>query len=100
MKNQNLFKFPSLECKNITLSLNNEFLKKNQILNSSLEIKLKRTNPNSNIIRQASCIAPRFVQNIYSSFASKDVYEFSLKILQEQFPFKYNRIHLGLAMIL
>ena len=95
LKNQNLFKFPSLECKNITLSLNNEFLKKNQILNSSLEIKLKRTNPNSNIIRQASCIAPRFVQNIYSSFASKDVYEFSLKILQEQFPFKYNRITLG-----
>ena len=28
LKNQNLFKFPSLECKNITLSLNNEFLKK------------------------------------------------------------------------
>ena len=52
---------------------------KNQILNSGLEIKLKRTNPNSNIVREASCIAPRFVQNIYSSFFSKDVYEFSFE---------------------
>ncbi len=95
LKNQNLFNFPSLECKNITLSLNNDFLKKNQILNSGLELKLKRTNPNSNIVREASCIAPRFVQNIYSSFFSKDVYEFSLKIIQEQFPFNYNRVVLG-----
>ena len=95
LKNQKLFKFPNLECKNITLSLNNKFLKKNQILNSGLEIKLKRTNPNSNIVRQASCIAPRFVQNLYSSFVSKDVYEFSLKLVQEQFPFNYNRITLG-----
>ena len=34
LKKQNLFKFPNLECKNITLSLNNEFLKKNEILKS------------------------------------------------------------------
>ena len=95
LKSQNLFKFPSLECKNITLSLNKEFLEKNKILNSGLEINLKRTNPNSNIVRQASCIAPRFVQKIYTSFYSKDVYEFSLKLIQEQFPFQHNRITLG-----
>ncbi len=96
IKSQNIFEFPTLECKNITLSLNNKIIKNEKILNSGLELKLKRTKPNSNIIRQASCIAPNFVQNIYSSFMSNDVYEFTLKIIQEQFPFSFNRIALGL----
>ena len=95
IKEQKLFNFPVLECKNITLSLNNDLIKNENILNSGLEIKLKRTNPNSNIIRQASCVAPKFIQKIYSSFSSKDIYEFNLKIIQEQFPYNYNRIELG-----
>ena len=30
--------------------------------------------------------------NIYSSFKEKDVYEFNLSILHEQFPYRNNRI--------
>ena len=71
------------------------FRLKKKILNSGLTIKLKRTTPYTNLIRQASCVAPKFIQNIYSSFKEKDVYEFYLSIIQEQFPYRDNRIELG-----
>ena len=93
--NQNVYNFPTLECRNIQLSLSNDIPLKKKILNSGLTIKLKRTTPYTNLIRQASCVAPKFIQNIYSSFKEKDVYEFYLSIIQEQFPYRDNRIELG-----
>jgi len=95
LQNQNVYNFPTLECRNIQLSLSNDIPLKKKILNSGLTIKLKRTTPFTNLIRQASCVAPKFIQNIYSSFKEKDVYEFYLSIIQEQFPYRDNRIELG-----
>jgi len=95
LENQKIYNFPTLECKNIELSLNNNIQIKKKILNSALIIRLKRTTPYTNFVRQASCVAPKFIQNIYSSFKEKDVYEFNLSILQEQYPYRNNRIELG-----
>jgi len=95
LKKKNISNFPTLECKNISLSLNKNFQSLENILNSGIQLKLKRASPNSNLIRQANCVAPRFIQNIYSSLMSKDVYEFNLSIIQEQFAYKNNRIELS-----
>ena len=95
LQNQNIYNFPTLECRNIHLSLNNKIPLKKRILNSGLDIDIKRTTPYTSLIRQASCVAPKFIQNIYSSFKEKDVYEFNLSIIQEQFPYRNNKIELG-----
>ena len=72
LKSQNLFKFPSLECKNITLSLNKEFLEKNKILNSGLEINLKELTPT-----QILFVKPHVLrQDLFKKF----IHHFTLKM--------------------
>ena len=80
---------PNLECENLQLSLNELFQRKNNVLNSAVSFRFKRVNTSSNLIKQAACVAPKFIQKIYSSIKEKDVYEFSLSIIQEQQP-SYN----------
>lgn len=87
--------FPLIECENINLSLNKNHQNNDAILNSGLTIKLKRATPYTDIVRQASCVAPRFIQNIYSSLKEKDVYEFNLSIIQEQAPYSENKVVLS-----
>ena len=58
---------PNLECENLQLSLNELFQRKNNVLNSAVSFRFKRVNTNSNLIKQAACVAPKFIQKIYSS---------------------------------
>ena len=84
--------FLPVVCENIQLSLNKDKIKNINILNSAVNIDLERVTPTSSIIHQASCVAPKFVQKLYNSISSQDVYKVNLSMLQEQFPSRDNLI--------
>ena len=87
--------FLPIVCENIQLSLDKDKIKKRNILNSAVEINLERATPTSEIIHQASCVAPKFIQKIYNSINSQDIYKVNLSMLQEQFPTRENLIKLS-----
>ena len=95
LNRMNINQFPITECENIQFSLNKDQVMNKDILNSAVNLKLQRVTANSSIIKQASCVAPKFIQKIYNSLNKQNVYKFNLNILQEQFPYENNSIELS-----
>ena len=95
-KKNNLNNIPILTCKNlINISANNEFIKKNKILNVGLYFYFEKINENNNLFKQVRCVAPNFIKNIYEKSKVKEKYKISIDILQEQKAIANNKIELS-----
>jgi hypothetical protein len=95
-KRNNLNNIPILTCKNlINISANNEFIKKNKILNVGLYLNFEKINDNNNLFKQVRCVAPNFIKNIYENSKVKEKYKISIDILQEQKAISNNKIELS-----
>lgn len=85
-----------MTCKNlINISANNEFIKKNKILNVGLYFYFEKINENNNLFKQVRCVAPNFIKNIYEKSKVKEKYKISIDILQEQKAIANNKIELS-----
>lgn len=92
--NMNLNDHPFIDCENLNFSLQSNYLKSSNFLNSGLILRLKREKPNVKFIQQLSCIAPNYFKKIYSDIQNQKIYEFNLSIIQEQELNRNNKIQI------
>ena len=87
---KNINNSPIITCNNnIFIEANDRFLKKNSITNSGIYVNFKEAKSDNNIIKQLRCFAPKFVNEIYDSLKTKEVYSLEINTLQEQAPIEY-----------
>ena len=93
---KNITNSPIITCNNnIFIEANDPFLKKNSITNSGIYVNFKEAKSDNNIIKQLRCFAPKFVNEIYDSLKTKEVYSLEIKTLQEQAPIESNNLNLS-----
>ena len=95
-KKNKISKAPLITCDSAYhVSLDQEYIKKNKILNSGLYISFLKANNYSSIFKQVRCMAPKFIKEIYDNKTVKESYEIKLDILQEQEPIFDRKITLN-----
>lgn len=95
-KKKDINNSPIITCNNnIFIEANNSFLKKNSITNSGIYVNFKEADSDNNIIKQLRCFAPKFINEIYDSLKTKEVYSLEIKTLQEQAPIGSNNLNLS-----
>lgn len=80
---------------NIYIEANESFLKKNSITNSGIYVNFKEADLDNNIIKQLRCFAPKFINEIYESVKTKEIYSLEIRTLQEQAPIESNNLNLS-----
>ena len=98
-KKNNINKAPLITCDSTYhVSLSQNFIKKEGILNSGLYISFLKANNYSSLFKQVRCMAPNFIKEIYENKTVKDNYEIRLDILQEQEPLFNRKITLNSSL--
>jgi hypothetical protein len=95
-KKNNITKAPLISCNNsYHISFHQDYINKNEILNSGLYISFLEANDYTSIFKQVRCMAPKFIKEIYDNKTVKENYEIKLDVLQEQEPIFNRKVVLG-----
>lgn len=99
LKTVNLDKIINLNCNNtFKISPNNKLIVKNQLLNTHLNIgysEIKKNSEEKKFVDEIKCVAPKFLNQLFSEVKDKNLLKISLEIHSEQLPGN-NRIELDL----